>query len=161
MAKIRRARADDHAALLALLREADELHARMLPSFFRPPAGKRGAATNEGLLRRIDAGTTDEDVAVAEDDGVVIALVHTQIYDTPAIASMVPKRRAHIDSLIVTGTARRRGIGRSLVAHASDWARRQGAAEILLTVWAGNDAADRFYEALGFDRISSVLGRTL
>jgi ribosomal protein S18 acetylase RimI-like enzyme len=156
---IRKAESGDYDGVIALLREADELHARILPSFFRTAPGRRPARTREELARLCAA--RDEDVRVFLLDGAPVGLVHTQIYDTPAVASMVPKRRAHIDTLIVTATQRRRGIGRAMLAAAQEWARGQGAREILLTVWAGNEEAERFYEALGFMRVSSVLGRDL
>jgi ribosomal protein S18 acetylase RimI-like enzyme len=41
------------------------------------------------------------------------------------------------------------------------WARRQGAAELVLTVWAGNDAAQAFYERLGYRELSRVLAAKL
>lgn len=155
---VRRAQSDDYEAVMALLREADVLHAQILPGYFKPP--RRAARTREELGRLL--GAKDEALYVADDPAAgVLALCHVQIYDTPAMATMVAKRRAHIDNLIVTEAARRRGIGRQLVDAGAGWAREQGARELLLTVWAGNTAADRFYEALGFGRVSSVLGRTL
>ncbi len=119
---------------------------------------KRPARSRQELQRLLSA--PDEVILVAADDEVV-ALVHAQIYDTPAQPSLVPRRRAHVDHLIVTAGARRRGWGRRLVETAAEWARDAGASEILLTVWAGNDAAEKFYAALGFGRVSSVLGRKL
>lgn len=155
---IRKARRSDSDALARLLCEADELHARLMPGYFRRPT--RPTRARDQLERILDA--IDQGLYVAEDpEAGVCGLVHVQLYDTPAIASMVPKRRAHIDNLVVTEGMRRRGLGRRLVEAAIAWAREQGAAEILLTVWAGNEAAERFYDALGFARVSTVLGKTL
>jgi ribosomal protein S18 acetylase RimI-like enzyme len=156
--RIRPARPADHEALSALFREADTLHARILPGFFRRPA--RAAARARDDIEKI-LRSPDETILVADGDAGVVGLVHLQIYDTPAIATMVPKRRAHIDNLIVDEPARRGGIGRRLVDAATTWARERNAAEILLTVWAGNEAAEKFYAALGFGRVNSVLGRSL
>jgi GNAT superfamily N-acetyltransferase len=44
---------------------------------------------------------------------------------------------------------------------ATEWARDKGASQLLLTVWAGNDEAERFYAALGYRTISQVLGSDL
>lgn len=156
-AGIRKARLEDYPALTSLLREADELHARLLPSYFRVPRGPaRSRDDMDRLLRAMD-----EAIYVAEVDGAIVGLVHVQLYDTPAVAVMVPKRRAHIDNLVVAEGARRAGVGRKLVDTAAEWAREKGAREILLTVWAGNEGAEQFYDALGFRRVSSVLGREL
>jgi ribosomal protein S18 acetylase RimI-like enzyme len=74
---------------------------------------------------------------------------------------MVSQRRGHIETLIVARAQRRRGIGRALMVAATGWARSRGAHQLLLTVWAGNDDAERFYAALGYRTISQVLGTDL
>jgi ribosomal protein S18 acetylase RimI-like enzyme len=91
----------------------------------------------------------------------VCGACHLQIYDTPVGHTMVSQRRGHIETLIVAGAQRRRGIGRALMGAATDWARGHGAHQLLLTVWAGNDDAERFYAALGYRTISQVLGTDL
>jgi ribosomal protein S18 acetylase RimI-like enzyme len=73
----------------------------------------------------------------------------------------VQRRRAHVDNIVVAANQRRQGHGRALIDAAAQWARAKGAEEILLTVWSGNVDAERFYERLGFGRVSSVLGRPL
>jgi ribosomal protein S18 acetylase RimI-like enzyme len=70
---------------------------------------------------------------------------------------MVPRRRAHIEDLVVAGGMRRRGVGRRLMRAAAAWARTRGAGQLVLTVWAGNRDAARFYRALGYSELSRVL----
>jgi ribosomal protein S18 acetylase RimI-like enzyme len=91
----------------------------------------------------------------------VIGAVMIRVYDTPADASMVPRRRAHIEALVVDQAHRRAGVGTALMTAATDWARERGAREIVLTVWDGNRAGDAFYERLGYRVISRALGKTL
>jgi ribosomal protein S18 acetylase RimI-like enzyme len=135
----------------------DELHHALLPGYFRrPPVPARPRAEVERILR-----SDDESLRVAVEDEELVGLCHAQIYDTPPLPAMTPCRRAHIDSLVVAATARRRGVGRALVEDAAAWGRARGATEIVLTVWAGNEAAERFYEALGFGSVNRVLGRGL
>jgi ribosomal protein S18 acetylase RimI-like enzyme len=163
----RRATVDDHAAIARLLAEADALHAELVPGYFRRPdrSGRASRPTHAERgrteLERVLAAADEAMWVIADESGEIAGLVHAQIYDTPPQPALVPKRRCHIDSLIVTASARRRGLGRRLVEAASAWARTKGAAEVLLTVWAGNQAAEQFYGALGFARVSSVLGRPL
>jgi ribosomal protein S18 acetylase RimI-like enzyme len=71
----------------------------------------------------------------------------------------VAARRAHVEELVVAKGQRRRGCGRALAEAAGVWAREHGAQEVLLTVWEGNDAATRFYEALGWRQVSRVLAK--
>jgi ribosomal protein S18 acetylase RimI-like enzyme len=154
----------DLDALARLWHEADELHARLSPGFFRRPDGGRGRQRASEALR--DAEDSEHEtilVAVNREAGkdVVCGACHLQIYDTPVGHTMVSQRRGHIETLIVARAQRRRGIGRALMAAATGWARSQGARQLLLTVWAGNDDAERFYAALGYRTISQVLGTDL
>ena len=70
---------------------------------------------------------------------------------------MVPRRRAHVETLVVGRKHRRRGIGRRLMEAAAAWARGHGAVEVVLTTWVGNDDAEAFYERLGYRELSRVL----
>ena len=156
---IRRARAADGSALDALWREVDELHARLVPGFFRRAAGPAPARGRSFLEQAL--GAPDQALFVADLDGAVCGLCHVQLYDTPASPTLVPLRRAHIEDLVVEASRRRQGLGRRLLAAAGAWAHSRGAAELVLTVWQGNGDALRFYEALGYRTVSSVLARTL
>jgi ribosomal protein S18 acetylase RimI-like enzyme len=157
MFAIRVALRKDFEALSSLWREVDVLHARLLPSYFRQSQrAPRTRGDYDRILRALD-----ERLLVGVEGREVRGLVHVQLYDTPPIATMVPKRRAHVDTLAVEEVARKKGLGRQLMEEAASWARAHDAEEIVLTVWAGNDDAERFYERLGFTRLSSVLSKTL
>jgi len=147
---------DDYDALMALVAEADELHARLMPGYFRRPA--RPARSRAELSRILSA--LDEIIYVV-DDPEVVGMIHAQLYDTPPGPALVQRRRAHIDNIVVAMRRRREGHGRALLDAAATWARAKGAEELLLTVWSGNVDAERFYERLGFGRVSSVLGKSL
>jgi ribosomal protein S18 acetylase RimI-like enzyme len=158
---IRRARATDWAEARVLLREADELHARLAPSYFRK--GARVEADWRTLVAAPDAG-----VFVAEGEpekeggrGGLVGVAIARAYDTPPDPTMVPLRRGHVETLVVSAAHRRRGLGARLMDEIAAWARRQGAAELVLTVWAGNDAAQAFYERLGYRALSRVLSTKL
>jgi GNAT superfamily N-acetyltransferase len=60
--------------------------------------------------------------------------------------------KAHLVSMWVAPTHRRRGVGRLLVNGIMDWARPLRAWTLRLTVTSCNDAAIRFYERMGFVR---------
>lgn len=141
----------------ALLGQTDFLHAELVPGYFKRPSSK--TRPREVLRRVLDA--PNERVLIARAAGEPVGVAHIQLYDTPPLALLVPRRRAHLDALVVDKSARRRGVGRRLVEAASVWAKERGAAEILLTVWTGNDVADRFYAGLGFRVVNRVLGRSL
>jgi ribosomal protein S18 acetylase RimI-like enzyme len=151
---IRRAREDDWEGARALWREVDELHARLAPAYFRKTA--RAQSEWRELLTAGDAA-----VFVAEDPERVVGVVSVRVYETPPDPAMVPLRRGHVEMLVVSAAQRRRGLGTCLMAEVAAWARRQGAAELVLTVWAGNDAARAFYDRLGYRELSRVLSTKL
>jgi ribosomal protein S18 acetylase RimI-like enzyme len=147
---VRRARHDDWPGVEALLREVDELHASLAPAYFR--AGARAEIEWRRLLGEATAAAW-----VATGSAATLGFLAVRIYETPPDPTMVPRRRGHLETLVVATRARRRGIGRRLVVAAADWARAQGAVEMVLTTWAGNAAADAFYERLGYRVLSRVL----
>ena len=153
---LRSARLGDHAALALLWRSVDELHARARPDFFTMPDVGFARADLDRLLRARSAA-----LIVAELEGQVVGCAHLQLYDTPRSPGMRARKRVHVERLVVDERARRRGVGRRLMDEAARWGAARGAAQLVLTVWSGNDAAARFYEALGYQQLSQVLGREL
>lgn len=149
--KIRAARGEDVPELIRLLAQLDGYHAEIQPGFFR--AGPR---TPEELGREL-AGRHHV-YLVAEEAGRLLGAGSVRVYDTPAHPLMVPARRAMLQDMIVETGARRRGVGRRLVEAARAWSQEQGASVLLLTVWAGNEAALGFYGAMGLEPVSQVLG---
>jgi ribosomal protein S18 acetylase RimI-like enzyme len=91
----------------------------------------------------------------------LIGALTIRVYDTPSQPSMVQRRRAHVEALVVDQAHRRAGVGTALMAAATEWARGRGASEIVLTVWAGNAAGDAFYERLGYRLVSRALGKAI
>jgi len=91
----------------------------------------------------------------------VAGVVSVQVSDTPNTPGLVKQRRAYIDEIIVDIAHRQCGIGRQLMRAASEWAKCNGAADLLLTLWEGNDSAMAFYERLGYRQLSRVLTHRL
>jgi ribosomal protein S18 acetylase RimI-like enzyme len=159
--RVRAAGDDDLDALTRLWNEADALHAKLSPGFFRRADPARGRQRAVETLRDVEESRHETILVACDERGAVHGALHVQVYDTPLALTMVPERRGHIETLIVARTRRRRGCGRALMTAATRWAREQGASQLLLTVWDGNDDAQRFYAALGYRTISQVLGTDL
>ncbi|HEY2899191.1 MAG TPA: GNAT family N-acetyltransferase [Polyangia bacterium] len=153
---IRPARTGDSQALCELWQAIDELHSALAPRFFR------AAPRTTDEWRRL-LGTPQVVVLVDEDEtaGTINGALLARIYDTPADPQMVPQRRGYVDGLVVAAAHRRRGVGRRLMDGAAAWAKSQGGAQLVLTVWAGNEAARAFYQRLGYDVLSEVMTKPL
>jgi ribosomal protein S18 acetylase RimI-like enzyme len=155
--------------LQALWRQIDELHAALVPGYFRasaPGASAGGAPATRPSPRFVADPHAIMLVAEANappgaGTAPVIGAVLARAYDTPSDPAMVPRRRAHVEALVVDQEHRRAGVGTALMDAAADWARERGATEIVLTVWAGNQAAEAFYQRLGYEIISRALSKQI
>jgi GNAT superfamily N-acetyltransferase len=67
----------------------------------------------------------------------------------------------YLQSLIVTASIRRRGLGRQLIAAAEQWSREHGASEMRLACWEFAEGPLPFYEALGYRTMKRTLVRPL
>ena len=150
--RVRRARRADWPSARELLREVDDLHAELAPKYFR--SAPRAEDEWQRLIEE-DSGAVF--VAEPEETDGAIAVLVARVYDTPDNPAMVQRRRLHVETLVVRGKHRRRGIGRRLMAECADWGRSHGAVEVVLTTWVGNRDAEAFYERLGYRELSRVL----
>jgi len=64
-----------------------------------------------------------------------------------------PTRDCLIFSMWVAPSARRSGVGRSLIDAAGEWARTWEGRRLVLWVTANNESAHRFYDRIGFSVI--------
>jgi ribosomal protein S18 acetylase RimI-like enzyme len=149
--RVREAVAADEEVLAQLRLQAEERHARLLPDYFRVPRGER-AATVAG------SGAA---VLVAVVGSAVRGYVALKMVDTPRDPTVTPRRRAHVETVVVDGEHRGRGIGTALMRAAGEWARRRGGTELVLTVWSDNGPAEALYRRLGYQPIARILRKTL
>jgi GNAT superfamily N-acetyltransferase len=138
----------DLEGLRRLRQQADVLHARLIPGFFRIPVD----LSAPGLER--DAAS---EILVAVGPAGLGGYVQVRLVETPQHPAMTPARRAHVEILVVDEGHRRQGLGTRLMAEADAWAKRRGAIELVLTVWTQNRAAAGFYRALGYGPVAQVL----
>jgi ribosomal protein S18 acetylase RimI-like enzyme len=86
---------------------------------------------------------------VAELDGQVVGTL--QVTLIPGLINR-GRKRAKLESVHVDPALRGRRIGEAMVAHAVDFARKNGAGLVELTSNKAREAAHRFYRRLGFDQ---------
>jgi ribosomal-protein-alanine N-acetyltransferase len=103
-----------------------------------------------------------EEIAVAPPGGLFVLEAPTRTEGTAGICAYCAFRlvldEVHVMNLAVAPGARRRGLGRRLLAFALRRAARAGARVALLELRAGNEAALALYESLGFRCLSRRRG---
>lgn len=91
-------------------------------------------------------------VAQSPDAAGIVGMLFSSVAPTQLNGAVAPG--AYLFSLRVHPTARRRGLGSALIAHAWDRARAEAGAELAwAAVMAGNDASLRIFARAGFARL--------
>lgn len=143
--KIRRALGKDIPAISKLLGEVLEIHAAIRPDIFIPGTTKY---TAEELTEILNDNQKPVYVAVDENDEV-LGYAFTQLQEQPFSTNMVQFRSLFIDDLCVDSSQRSQGVGRALLDHVKEEAKRLDCYEVTLNVWEGNDSAINFYKKNG------------
>jgi len=117
-------------------------------------------------VRRAVVGWVDESLAarskpdcaafVAERDGEVVGFVCAS--ERTHFTGQVD---TYIGELVVAKAAEGDGVGRALVGAAEDWGRSRGRTRVVVDTGAANEAARRFYAALGYQEEDITVSRPI
>ena len=141
---IRFAENRDVPALLALLRQVGSVHHDLRPDLFRNNACKYGPSQLFALME-----SSDTPVFVAEENGNVVGYGFCQIQKTEKNPVLQDRLTLYIDDLCVLEGHRGKHIGSAIYEEIVRYAKMRKCHAITLNVWAGNTAAEHFYESLG------------
>lgn len=103
------------------------------------------------------AGTARSPLAVliaADDSGAAAGFVELSIRNYAE--DCVTDRVAYLEGWYVAPEARRRGVGRALVAAAEAWGRSQGCVEFASDADLDNEASRAAHQALGFEETARI-----
>lgn len=152
---VRPAERRDLDRVAALWLALTDHHAALDPLF-----ALRDGAEDE-VRRILEAQLRDPDTAVLlhEDAGTLSGLCIVRVDRAPPIQAEVS--RGEITDLFVCEAARRRGVGRALVAAGVGWARERGADRLEVRVAVRNREGQAFWRASGFGDFMDVLHRRL
>lgn len=142
---IRRAEEKDIPRIIELLGQVLQIHADIRPDIFIPGTTKYTAGELAELLQNEEKPIY---VAVNEEDEC-LGYAFCQLKEQPFSNNMVPFRSFFIDDLCVDQRTRGQHVGESLFEYVKEEARRRGCYEVTLNVWAGNTAAEKFYDKMG------------
>lgn len=137
--KIRLATTSDEKTLSHL---ASRLAGFELPSW--RTATEIARADARGMIAAVRAGHPDDQVFVAERDGIPVGCLHIL-----ATMDFFGRSHAHISVIATSAAAEGTGVGRTMMQFAEGWARQRRLWLLTLHVFAGNTRARRFYEQAG------------
>ena len=86
---------------------------------------------------------------VAEVDGKAAGMCNVKLKKAPVHPVVLPRRYAYIDDICILPDFRHMGVGKALYDALAERIRPMGIRKVELKVWAFNESAMGFYEALG------------
>lgn len=140
---IRKATNDDKTELRKLYLALEEDGVRYQPEHF-----VIGERTDEFFQSIFDAN--NQDILVADIDGVVVGFVHVMILQQKKVSCLKPQSVVYMQDLCVREDMRNNRIGAKLVRAAKDYGKEHGVDFIRTQVFPRNVDGMRFYERNGF-----------
>ena len=141
---VREMRAGDLEQVNALRACIQQLHHKGRPDLFLPASAAHGELARQFMQRE------NGRVLVAARGERVLGYAVTQDISREANPYMLARRFVHVEEFCVDANHRREGVGRALAEAIRTDARARGFARVELDVWAFNEDARCFYEAMGF-----------
>ena len=107
------------------------------------------STSSEQMRRRFKAISDDASTGtlVAEREGKVLGMVGLRIERS----YVSDDSYVQIRDFVVGSEHRGKGVGRTLLSAAEDWARRRGARDVMLTTHKRRTDAHRFYHSMGYE----------
>ena len=153
---IRKAEAKDISRIDDLLLQVLRVHHEGRPDIFKPEARKY----NDDQLKDI-INDPQRPIFVAEIDGRVEGYafcIFQQHIDDNILTDILT---LYIDDLCVDENCRGKHIGKELYKYVLAFARESGCYNVTLNVWASNESARRFYEAMGLSYLKYSMEQIL
>lgn len=142
--EISRATEQDIPALLQLLSQVLEVHAKDRPDIFKAGSTKFSANDLQILMK-----DDTQPIFIARENDELIGHIFCKLEDFSSEENMQDIKSMHIEDLCVDINQRGKHIGESLMNFAFSFAKKQGCYNVTLNVWAQNSAAIGFYEKEG------------
>jgi len=144
---IRRARADDAAALAALAERT--FRATFAPHNSDANMERHCARTYGAAIQGAEIADAARTTIVADHGGALVG--YAQLRHASRTACVAAQRPAEIQRIYVDAPWQGRGVAQALMDAMLAHARERGADRVWLGVWEHNPRARRFYAKLGFD----------
>jgi len=143
----------ESSLIIRAAEDDDDFILALVPRFvdFPLPAWRQRHVCNEGvrqeLVKQLDDPPANNYLFVAEDaERERVGFIHLQ----RTMDFFSGRNNCHIANLAVAPAHEGIGIGKALMAHAEEWARKQQCQLLTLAVFPGNERALGLYEACGY-----------
>ena len=143
--EIRRAVKKDIPRILNLLIQVDMVHHNGRPDIFKGPATKY----DEEELRAVIHNEETPVFVCVDETNIPLGhafCIHRQVFGDSVLTDV---RTLYIDDICVDNDARGKHVGKTLYDYVVAYAKKQGFYNVTLNVWTCNQAAMKFYEAMG------------
>jgi ribosomal protein S18 acetylase RimI-like enzyme len=153
----RRATTDDILTVCELGQVLNAVHHQARPDIYASATAEFGRDMPHWL-----SSLQEEDRAVflAEHGSTAVGFITVQVV-RPISPLLKPLIVGRIGSVAVLERLRGRGVGSALMKLAEEWARKNGANDMRLTVWAFNEQAVDLYQELGYELRAFEMGKQL
>ncbi len=145
MNTIRRAKKEDIPKILDLLTQVKKVHYNGRKDLFKESGTKFSDKELEDIIANNESPVfvcvTEEDIPIAH-----AFCIHKQVLDSAVLTDI---KTLYIDDICVDEACRGSGAGKALYEYIHKYAEEAGFYNIVLNVWAFNEGAVKFYEAMG------------
>ena len=128
-----------------LRRQVNELHVKGRPDVFKAGFGQELQDFAYTLMNG-----ENSDILVVERDGVICGMACVDYVCKPETPYGMARQFYHVQEIAVDEVFRRQGVARELFEFMKADAEKRSLSKIELDVWAFNESAIEFYEAIGF-----------
>lgn len=159
---IRPAKPQDIEVLCCLYAEFHEFHVKGVPDRLIS-LGKSENYSTHKIHRDFEKIISDvnSEIFLALADNKTMGFAEVYLREDKPNPARVAYKYGHLQSLLVTETFRRHGIGEKLLEAAESWAKVRGATEMRLDIWEFPEGPFRFYEKTGYRTLRRKLVRKL
>ena len=142
---VRKATEKDIPKILDLLVQVEMVHHNGRPDIFKGPATKY----DEEELRAVIHNEETPVFVCVDETNIPLGhafCIHRQVIGDSVLTDV---RTLYIDDICVDNDARGKHVGKTLYGYVVAYAKKQGFYNVTLNVWTCNQAAMKFYEAMG------------
>lgn len=146
MMKVRKAKIGDYEQINKISTQVHNLHVDLRPDIF-----KKVKNSMEGRFEKI----LEEDILLVIEENEILGYALCNIKDTSPLQQQ--SKRFCIEEFGIEENSRRKGIGKTFFDEIKKIAKKEKCNEIILTAYANNENAIKFYECMGFKERSIKL----